>query len=47
MLAGIPADARVIVAGQDLVTEGDQVKAVAADPAMVKRLAGGDPAAVE
>ena len=47
VLAGIPADARVIVAGQDLVTEGDQVKAVAADPAMVKRLAGGDPAAVE
>jgi len=46
VLAGIPADARVIVAGQDLVTEGDQVKAVAADPAMVKRLAGGDPAAV-
>lgn len=33
-LAGIPADARVIVAGQDLVTAGDTVKAVPADQAM-------------
>jgi multidrug efflux system membrane fusion protein len=40
VLAGIPADARVIVAGQDLVAEGDSVTAVDADPAMIKRLAG-------
>ena len=31
VLGGIPADARVIVAGQDLVTEGDEVKPVEAD----------------
>ena len=41
ILAGIPADARVIVAGQDLVTEGAHVKAVPADEATIKRLAGG------
>jgi multidrug efflux system membrane fusion protein len=41
ILAGIPADARVIVAGQDLVAEGAQVKAVPADEATIKRLAGG------
>lgn len=40
LLAGIPADARVIVAGQDLVKEGDEVNPVAADPELVKKLAG-------
>jgi multidrug efflux system membrane fusion protein len=40
VLAGIPADARVIVAGQDLVTEGDEVKPVEADAATIQKLAG-------
>lgn len=40
VLAGIPADARVIVAGQDLVTEGDEVKPVEADAAAIKKLVG-------
>jgi len=40
VLAGIPADARVIVAGQDLVTEGDEVKPVEADAAMIRKLIG-------
>ena len=40
VLAGIPADARVIVAGQDLVTEGDEVKPVEADAATIKKLIG-------
>ncbi|MGC4026078.1 MAG: efflux RND transporter periplasmic adaptor subunit [Mesorhizobium sp.] len=39
LLAGIPADARVIMAGQDLVKEGDEVKPVEADPAMIQKLA--------
>lgn len=39
VLGGIPADAQVIVAGQDLVKEGDQVKPVPADEAMIKKLA--------
>ena len=38
VLAGIPADAQVIVAGQDLVKEGDEVKPVPADEAMIKKL---------
>ena len=38
VLAGIPADAQVIVAGQDLVKEGDEVKAVVADEATIKKL---------
>lgn len=42
VLAGIPADARVIVAGQDLVSEGDEVKAVPADVEALKKLV--DPA---
>lgn len=37
VLAGIPADAQVIIAGQDLVKEGDEVKAVIADDATVKK----------
>lgn len=40
VLAGIPADARVIVAGQDLVTEGDVVKPAKADPEAIQKLVG-------
>lgn len=40
VLGGIPADARIVVAGQALVTEGDIVKAVEADAETVKRLVG-------
>lgn len=40
VLAGIPADARVIVAGQDLVTEGNTVKPVEADPETLRKLVG-------
>lgn len=40
VLGGIPVDAQVIVAGQDLVKEGDIVKPVQADPELVKKLAG-------
>ena len=40
VLAGIPADARVIVAGQDLVTEGNEVKPVEADAATLQKLVG-------
>ncbi len=39
VLGGIPADARIIVAGQALVTEGDTVKPVAADPDEIRKLA--------
>ncbi len=38
ILAGIPDDARIIVAGQDLVSEGDKVNAVEADAETVQRL---------
>lgn len=41
VLAGIPADARVIVAGQDLVKEGDVVTPVQASEAILKKLLGG------
>lgn len=40
VLAGIPADARVIVAGQELVAEGDVVQPIEADPATIRKLAG-------
>lgn len=40
VLGGIPDGARIIVAGQDLVSEGDVVKAVEADPALIARLTG-------
>jgi multidrug efflux system membrane fusion protein len=40
ILGGIPADAQVIVAGQDLVKEGDEVKPVQADAEVLKKLAG-------
>lgn len=39
VLGGIPADVRVIVAGQELVSEGDTVNAVAADQATLSKLA--------
>jgi multidrug efflux system membrane fusion protein len=38
VLAGIPGDARVIVAGQELVAEGDVVEPVEADQATIKKL---------
>jgi multidrug efflux system membrane fusion protein len=38
-LAGIPEDARVIVAGQDLVSAGDTVKPVPADTELIGALA--------
>lgn len=40
VLGGIPADARIIVAGQDLVAEGDVVNPVAADAALLGKLTG-------
>ncbi|PSM19223.1 MULTISPECIES: efflux RND transporter periplasmic adaptor subunit [Nitratireductor] len=40
VLGGIPDDARIIVAGQDLVKTGDEVNAVEADAETVKRLVG-------
>ena len=40
VLGGVPADVQVVVAGQDLVTEGDLVKPVAADPELIKKLVG-------
>lgn len=42
ILAGIPAEAQVIVAGQDLVKDGDVVHPVQADPETLKKLIGGD-----
>ncbi|WP_432286311.1 efflux RND transporter periplasmic adaptor subunit [Aminobacter sp. BA135] len=39
VLGGIPADAKVIIAGQDLVKEGDEVQAQVADEAALKKLA--------
>lgn len=41
VLGGIPADVKIIVAGQDLITEGDTVKPVEADAETLKKLAGG------
>ncbi len=38
VLGGIPADARVIVAGQELISEGDVVNPVQADEEMIKKL---------
>jgi multidrug efflux system membrane fusion protein len=38
VLAGIPAEARVIVAGQELTTEGEIVKPVEADEQTIKKL---------
>lgn len=39
VLGGIPADAKIIIAGQDLVKDGDEVKAQLADEATIKKLA--------
>lgn len=38
VLGGIPADVRIIVAGQELITEGDTVKPVEADQETIKKL---------
>lgn len=40
VLGGIPADVRVIVAGQELITEGDIVNPVQADEATMRRIMG-------
>jgi membrane fusion protein, multidrug efflux system len=40
VLAGIPADAKIIVAGQELVAEGDIVNPVEVDAETVRKLAG-------
>jgi len=40
VLGGIPADARIIVSGQDLVAEGDTVNAVEADEETIRSLTG-------
>ncbi|MFK0691915.1 efflux RND transporter periplasmic adaptor subunit [Mesorhizobium sp. IMUNJ 23033] len=40
VLGGIPDDARIIVAGQELVKEGDLVKPVEADQATINKLIG-------
>jgi len=40
VLGGLPKDARVIVAGQDLVTEGDTVAPKDADPELLRKLVG-------
>ncbi|CAG0979834.1 hypothetical protein RHIZO_01676 [Rhizobiaceae bacterium] len=40
VLGGIPAGARVIVAGQDLVVEGETVNAVEADQETIRKLIG-------
>ncbi|PWV98918.1 multidrug efflux system membrane fusion protein [Hoeflea marina] len=41
ILGGIPEDARIIVAGQDLVSDGDQVNAVDAGAELLARAAAG------
>ena len=40
ILGGIPADVRIIVAGQELTTEGEEVKAVEADAETIRKLVG-------
>ena len=40
VLGGIPDDVRIIVAGQELISEGDTVNPVEADAEMIKRLLG-------
>lgn len=40
VLGGVPREARIIVAGQDLVTEGDVVNPVPADEQLIKKLVG-------
>lgn len=41
-LAGVPVGSRIIIAGQDLVTEGEKVKTEAIDQSMIRELAGAD-----
>lgn len=41
VLGGVPDDARIIVAGQDLVVDGEKVNPVEADKEMVQRLIAG------
>lgn len=43
VLGGIPADARVIVAGQELVTDGDTVQPVEASPEEISKVLAGEP----
>jgi membrane fusion protein, multidrug efflux system len=38
VLGGVPSDVRVIVAGQELISEGETVNAVEADEATIRRL---------
>src|SRR5690606_26888923 len=38
VLAGIPDDVRIIVAGQEMISEGDTVNPVDADPETIKKL---------
>src|SRR5690606_38730346 len=40
VLGGIPADVRIIVAGQELISDGDTVNPVEADPETVEKLVG-------
>ncbi|WP_157016542.1 efflux RND transporter periplasmic adaptor subunit [Mesorhizobium xinjiangense] len=40
VLAGIPEDARIIVSGQELVSEGDKVATVEANESVIRRLVG-------
>ena len=40
VLGGIPADVRIIVAGQELISDGDTVNPVEADPGTVDKLVG-------
>ena len=40
VLGGIPPEARIIVAGQELVAEGDVVNAVEADQDTIRKLVG-------
>ncbi len=40
VLGGVPTDARIIVAGQELVAKGDKVNAMEADAAVIGKLAG-------
>ena len=40
VLGGIPADMRIIIAGQELISEGDTVNPVEADAATINRLVG-------
>ncbi|MDP2731749.1 MAG: efflux transporter periplasmic adaptor subunit, partial [Hoeflea sp.] len=35
LLSGVPLDAKIIVAGQDLVSDGETVNSVPADPGLV------------